>query len=282
MSRAALRPAGSGGAGPRAGEPLLDDVPASPASRLLASGPAALGTRPTAFFSNLLAPPRGPDAVELAAQLLGLAGIVGAERDRSPVRLARALRLPEGAVDVAEVLLHGGIGGFEPGGAFESGARQLDLALPEVDPAERVDVGAVVGIERHGALDQLARLVEMLAALGEHVSEVVERGVEVGLERQDAPELGHRLLALAGALVGGAEQESGRRRVLVAGDQPFEQRHRVGVLLEALVGLRRREQRFGLAAGAQAVDLLARLGIAAGPEQHLGPLGLDLRSAARG
>src|SRR5580693_4048031 len=67
MSRAALRPAGSGGAGPSAASPLLDDVPASPASRLLASGPATLGTRPTAFFSNLLArepgrePPWEPD-----------------------------------------------------------------------------------------------------------------------------------------------------------------------------------------------------------------------------
>jgi len=34
--------------------PLLDDVRASPASRRLASDPAALATRRTGFFSSLL------------------------------------------------------------------------------------------------------------------------------------------------------------------------------------------------------------------------------------
>jgi hypothetical protein len=35
--------------------PLLDDGSASPASRRLASGPTALATRRTGFFSSLLA-----------------------------------------------------------------------------------------------------------------------------------------------------------------------------------------------------------------------------------
>ena len=38
-------PAGCGGAGPSAALPLLDDAHTSPASRRLASGPAALATR---------------------------------------------------------------------------------------------------------------------------------------------------------------------------------------------------------------------------------------------
>jgi hypothetical protein len=40
-----MRPLGSGGAGASAALALLDDVTASPASRCLASDPAALGTR---------------------------------------------------------------------------------------------------------------------------------------------------------------------------------------------------------------------------------------------
>jgi hypothetical protein len=41
-----MRPKGSGGAGASAALALLDDIPVSPASRRLASAPAALGTRP--------------------------------------------------------------------------------------------------------------------------------------------------------------------------------------------------------------------------------------------
>jgi hypothetical protein len=41
-----MRPKGSGGAGTSATLALLDDMPVSPASRRLASVPAALGTRP--------------------------------------------------------------------------------------------------------------------------------------------------------------------------------------------------------------------------------------------
>ena len=41
-----MRPSGSGGAGASAALALLDDVTTSPASRRLASAPAAPGTRP--------------------------------------------------------------------------------------------------------------------------------------------------------------------------------------------------------------------------------------------
>jgi hypothetical protein len=42
----AMRPSGSSAARTSASLALLDDVPASPASRRLASAPVALGTRP--------------------------------------------------------------------------------------------------------------------------------------------------------------------------------------------------------------------------------------------
>jgi hypothetical protein len=142
MSRAALRPAGSGGAGPSAASPLLDDVPASPASRLLAVGPAALGTRPTAFFSNLL---QG-GTVTCHHRL----------RTRLVLMLALCLAVPAAALRAEDlsnfvVAALGGIGGSpdaKPGRDYGNPTFQLDLA-------RIVEPQALVGIHvGHLALDR--------------------------------------------------------------------------------------------------------------------------------
>ena len=45
----------------------------------------------------------------------------------------------------------------------------------EVGPAEAVEIRAVAGIDRERPIDQCHRLLEPLAALGQHVAEIVER-----------------------------------------------------------------------------------------------------------
>ncbi len=52
-----LAPEGFGGAGTSASLPLLNDAPASPASRTPRISPAALRTQPVRFFSSLLDEP---------------------------------------------------------------------------------------------------------------------------------------------------------------------------------------------------------------------------------
>src|SRR5437867_6011128 len=61
-------------------------------------------------------------------------------------------------------------------------------SLLVIRPAETVDEVAVLGLEIEGLADQLDRLVEVLAALGVHVADVVVRLRVLGIERDHTPE----------------------------------------------------------------------------------------------
>ena len=86
------------------------------------------------------------------------------------------------------MLEDGGVLGHQPRRFLEMVARLAQAAEAEVDPTQRVDVGAVVGLERDRALDELERLLQLLAAIGPHVAEVVERSAVLGIDRERALE----------------------------------------------------------------------------------------------
>ena len=51
----------------------------------------------------------------------------------------------------------------------------LEPILSVVSPAEAVEIGAVAGLDDQRTLDQRDRFVELLSALGQHVTERVQR-----------------------------------------------------------------------------------------------------------
>ena len=125
-------------------------------------------------------------------------------------------------VDLAEMIVDGGVGVDALVGLAEVLFGQGVLARLEVDPAERVEIGAVLRVEFDGLADHGQGLGQMHAAIGEHVAEVVEDGRVLGIDREGLAELSLGLVVELLAVVERAAEE---------------------VDVELLVGLR--GQRFG-------------------------------------
>src|SRR6266852_464255 len=96
---------------------------------------------------------------------------------------------------VAKVLVDHGIRLL---GLYDRALQLLQsLGIPSllvVRPAETVDEVAVLGLEIERFADELDCLLEVLAALGEHVADVVVRLGVLGIERDHAPEGADRVV----------------------------------------------------------------------------------------
>src|SRR5204863_4231133 len=141
-------------------------------------------------------------AGKTAQLVLELGGVVATEVERLTVDGPRFLGVAERGIDVSEVLADRGIVRHETRRALEVELRLVELTELEVRPAQRIDVGPVPGIELDGTLREADGFVEVLALLGQHVAEIVERRRVVGLPFEDAAQQPQSGLALAGALVG--------------------------------------------------------------------------------
>ena len=118
-------------------------------------------------------------------------------------------------VDLAEVVVDGGVGVDALVGLAEVLFGEGVLAGLEVDPAERIEVGVVLGIELDGLLDHGEGFGELDAAVGEHVAEVVENGGVIGVDGEGLAELGFGLRRSASGgrrgFRGGRRRTSSRR-----------------------------------------------------------------------
>ena len=125
--------------------------------------------------------------------------------------------------------------------------RLLRLAELEKHPRHAVHEGRVLGFELHGLLDHVARAVQLHAALGPHIAEIIQRVGEIRGHFQTLLEIFFRLLEILVALVRRAELEiksGGEARRFVGARPDFgggQVPHGLGIVFEAVVG-RRGEQ----------------------------------------
>src|SRR6266705_3063099 len=105
------------------------------------------------------------------------------------------------------MLLHGGIGTHTRRCLGQTLFREIVFALLEVGPAERVQIGAAVRLDGQSLFDVVQRFVELYAAVGIHVAEIVEGGSALRCNGQDLSELSFGLFVFLLPLVGIAAQE---------------------------------------------------------------------------
>ena len=84
---------------------------------------------------------------------------------------------------------------------------EFQLVLTVVDPAQTVQVRAVVRLLIQGPLNQVVGLVQMDAAVGEHVTQIVQGTCVVWIDFDQLAKACLRLVVILGALMQGAECE---------------------------------------------------------------------------
>src|SRR5439155_18249316 len=165
--------------------------------------------------------------------------------DAVRARIERQRLLPRGervfleavlGVGVAEMIEDDGVFLGLLDGALELAQRVRILALLVVGPAETVDEVAVVRLERECLADERDRFVEVLAALGVHITDVVVGLGVLGIQRDDVLEGADGVLELRLLLEHDADLEV-QVAVLVVERQALTQRlERAVVILGAEVG----------------------------------------------
>src|SRR5262245_41158604 len=118
-------------------------------------------------------------------------------------RLEHASHSP---VRIAEVIVDGGILGFELDGALELLDRLLHVAKPVVGPTQGVDDIAIIRALLDRALDHAHTLVEIDALVDPRIAEVIEDVRLVRKELQRLLEIGLGLRPLLGALEADASE----------------------------------------------------------------------------
>src|SRR5688572_11437933 len=86
---------------------------------------------------------------------------------------------------IAEVILDHRVVRHLRRGLAERRVREIELALLVIGPPQAVEKRGIARLELQRALDQIDGLVQALAALGEHVAEIVERGRVRRIPRED-------------------------------------------------------------------------------------------------
>ena len=107
---------------------------------------------------------------------------------------------------------------------------QVILAELEIGPAQGVEVGAVGGLQGDGLLDVVERIFELHAAIGIHVTEIVEGDGALRVDGEYFPEFSFRLVVFLFAFIGGAAQEVNIFLVFGLGGKKFG-------LVERLLGI---------------------------------------------
>ena len=110
-------------------------------------------------------------------------------------------RLPELHPHVPQVLEDRGIFPGSCCSSCEKVLRLLDSAQAVVNPSQAVLEGRVVRLERDGFLDHPQRLLQLDAAVRQHVSEVIQSLGVVWVPFQESPKGLLRSLEPAGALL---------------------------------------------------------------------------------
>ena len=86
---------------------------------------------------------------------------------------------------------------------FDQGVfRGLVLAQLEVGPAQRIEIGAIGGIEIDCLLDHAESFIQLDPAVGQHVTEIVERGGVLRITHENFAEHLFRLIVFLLTLVG--------------------------------------------------------------------------------
>ena len=95
--------------------------------------------------------------------------------DRSQLQASRFL------VQLAQVLMHGGVVVDVLGGAAQVLFRQIVLAQLVVGPAQRIKIRAILRIECYRAADVAQRFVQPGATVGQHIAQIVQRHRVLGI-----------------------------------------------------------------------------------------------------
>src|SRR5206468_8399334 len=157
---------------------------AQPAASSASAATAVPAPRRTLFLSDLLS-----GAANLLVDVGAIDGIAVTGQCARP-RRDRVVVAPELEQHVPVVILDDGVGLHLIGCAAQIVLGQIKLVRLEVRPAEAVEVRPVVRIDLQRLLQQRHRFVEPLAALGEHVTKIIERGSVITVARQQLLERG--------------------------------------------------------------------------------------------
>src|ERR1035438_2936742 len=149
-------------------------------------------------------------------------------------------------INIAQVIMHGGIR-VQMAACFDEASLGIgQLALAEIHPAQTVQVGAVIRLQIAGFLDELIGFIQPEVAVRQCVSQIVQRSGMLRVEGQHFAEGAFGLVVLLHALEHGAAHEKDALFVFVGGGEFFGLIQGLAHVLEAFalfVNLGRRQER---------------------------------------